>query len=104
MGGGNNDRRSYDTGASGEVQGGLASVVAQLEMVINSRDRAVKRAMADFKADGVDDQYHGVEMRWNRAASEVRAIIGLVRSTLEKNDQTAHTALTKAKNAVDSIM
>ena len=29
----------------------------------------------DFTADGVSDQYHEKEQRWNRAASEVRGII-----------------------------
>ncbi|KIZ13368.1 pore-forming ESAT-6 family protein [Streptomyces natalensis] len=97
------DRRSYDTGASAEAQTNLQSVIARLESLIGERDRQVKAAMADFSADGVSEQYHGAEQRWNRSATEVRSIIHLLRSTLEKNDGTAHTALQRAKAAVDGI-
>ncbi|MBI0296942.1 pore-forming ESAT-6 family protein [Streptomyces sp. PRKS01-29] len=100
---GNQDRRSYDTGASGEVQGTLGVVIGQLERVLTDRDRAVKAAMADFTADGVADEYHGKEARWNKAAAEVRQIIHLVKSTLEKNDGTAQQTLARAKAAVDAI-
>ncbi|GAA1706069.1 pore-forming ESAT-6 family protein [Streptomyces yatensis] len=99
----NQDRRSYDTGASGEVQGSLGLVIGQLERVLTDRDRAVKAAMADFTADGVADEYHGKEARWNKAAAEVRQIIHLVKTTLEKNDGTAQQTLSRAKAAVDAI-
>ncbi|WP_431043420.1 pore-forming ESAT-6 family protein [Streptomyces sp. P1-3] len=97
------DRRSYDSGASGEVQANISVVVARLEQVLNDRDRAVKAAMADFTADGVADEYHAKEVRWNNAAAEVRSIIQLVRTTLEKNDGTAQQTLARAKAAVDGI-
>ncbi|MDG9721531.1 MULTISPECIES: pore-forming ESAT-6 family protein [unclassified Streptomyces] len=99
----NLDRRSYDTGASTEVQGGLQGIVGQLERVLTDRDKAVKAAMADFQADGVSDEYHGKEVRWNRAADEVRSIIQLVRTTLEDNDGTAQSTMAKARAAVDNI-
>lgn len=99
----NADRRSYDTGASGEVQGSLGGIIAQLEQVIGDRDRQVKAAMSDFQADGVSDQYHGLEQRWNRSADEVRSIIHLLRSTMDKNDGTAHQTMQRAKAAVDGI-
>ncbi|GAA3735539.1 pore-forming ESAT-6 family protein [Streptomyces tremellae] len=97
------DRKSYDTGVSSEVQGTLQGVIGRLEQVLGERDRAVKAAMADFTADGVSDEYHGKEVRWNRAANEVRDIIRLVRGTLEQNDDTAQSTLTRAKSAVDNI-
>ncbi|EFL00809.1 MULTISPECIES: pore-forming ESAT-6 family protein [unclassified Streptomyces] len=97
------DRRSYDTGASGEVQGGLQGIIGRLETVLADRDGAVKAAMADYQADGVSDEYHGKELRWNKAANEVREIIRLVRSTLEDNDATAHSTLAKARSAVENI-
>jgi hypothetical protein len=97
------DRRSYDTAASGEAQGNLQAVLGRLEQVIGERDQAVKAAMSDFQADGVSETYHDKEVRWNRAASEVRGIINLVRTTLEKNDGTAQQTLSQAKAAVDSI-
>ncbi|MBT3151119.1 pore-forming ESAT-6 family protein [Streptomyces sp. CHD11] len=99
----NLDRRSYDTGASSEVQGGLQGIVGQLERVLADRDKAVKAAMADFQADGVSEEYHGKEARWNRAATEVRQIIQLVRTTLEDNDGTAQSTMAKARAAVDNI-
>ncbi|MFF4408275.1 pore-forming ESAT-6 family protein [Streptomyces sp. NPDC002536] len=99
----NADRRSYDTGASGEVQGSLQGIISRLESVLNDRDAAVKAAMADFQADGVSDQYHGKELRWQSAAHEVRQIINLLRNTMEKNDGTAQSTLAKAKAAVDGI-
>ncbi|MER5254513.1 MULTISPECIES: pore-forming ESAT-6 family protein [unclassified Streptomyces] len=100
---GNQDRRSYDTGASSDVQGGLQIIIGQLERVLGDRDRAVKAAMADYQADGVSDDYHGKEVRWNKAANEVREIIRLVRTTLEQNDGTAQSTLARARAAVDNI-
>lgn len=99
----NSDRRSYDLATSSETQGNLQSVVARLEAVINERDSAVKAAMADFQADGVADQYHDKEVRWNTAAGEVRSIISLIRTTLSQNDDTAQTTLSRARSAVDGI-
>ncbi|MFD3578534.1 MULTISPECIES: pore-forming ESAT-6 family protein [unclassified Streptomyces] len=100
---GTQDRRSYDTGASSDVQGGLQIIIGQLERVLGDRDRAVKAAMADYQADGVSDDYHGKEVRWNKAANEVREIIRLVRTTLEQNDGTAQSTLARARAAVDNI-
>ncbi|MFI0261897.1 pore-forming ESAT-6 family protein [Streptomyces sp. NPDC017056] len=97
------DRRSYDTGASTEAQGNVQAVIGRLEQVIAERDAQVKAAMADFTADGVAEEYHGKEMRWNRASQEVKNIIQLLKTTLEKNDATAHQTLARAKSAVDNI-
>ncbi|MEV7205917.1 MULTISPECIES: pore-forming ESAT-6 family protein [unclassified Streptomyces] len=99
----NLDRRSYDTGASADVQTSLQGIIAQLERLLTDRDRAVKAAMAEFQADGVSDEYHGKEVRWNRAATEVREIIRLVRTTMEQNDGTAQSTLARARAAVDNI-
>ncbi|WP_432141884.1 pore-forming ESAT-6 family protein [Streptomyces sp. bgisy084] len=97
------DRRSYDSGASAEAQGNIQAVIARLEQVIAERDAQVKAAMSDFAADGVAEEYHGKEQRWNRASQEVRSIIQLLKTTLEKNDGTAHQTLARAKAAVDNI-
>ncbi|WP_406474375.1 pore-forming ESAT-6 family protein [Streptomyces platensis] len=97
------DRRSYDSGASAEAQGNIQAVIARLEQVIAARDAQVKAAMSDFAADGVADEYHGKEQRWNSASQEVRSIIQLLKTTLEKNDGTAHQTLARAKAAVDNI-
>ncbi|MGA4880086.1 pore-forming ESAT-6 family protein [Streptomyces lydicamycinicus] len=97
------DRRSYDTATSAEAQGNIQAVIARLEQVIAARDAQVKAAMSDFAADGVADEYHGKELRWNRASQEVKSIIQLLKTTLEKNDATAHQTLARAKTAVDNI-
>ncbi|MGW3829428.1 pore-forming ESAT-6 family protein, partial [Streptomyces sp. NPDC005071] len=96
-------RRAYDMGASADAQGNIQVVIARLEEVIAARDGQVKAAMADFTADGVADEYHGKEMRWNRASQEVKSIIQLLKTTLEKNDGTAQHTITRAKAAVDNI-
>ncbi|MCX4533610.1 MULTISPECIES: pore-forming ESAT-6 family protein [unclassified Streptomyces] len=100
---GGSDRRAYDTGASADAQGNIQVVIARLEEVIAARDGQVKAAMADFTADGVSDEYHGKELRWNRASQEVKSIIQLLKTTLEKNDGTAQHTITRAKAAVDNI-
>jgi uncharacterized protein YukE len=97
------DRLSYDTGTSQQVQGDLLAVVGQLEALIGQRDSAVSAAMSDFQADGVSDEYAVVEQRWHRAASEVRQIIDLVKTTLAQNDESATTASTRARAAVQGI-
>jgi hypothetical protein len=99
----NADRRSYDVAASQETQGNLHAIIGRLEALIGQRDTDVKQAMADYHADGVSDQYHDKERRWNAAAGEVRSIIALVRGTLEQNDATAQSTLAQARSAVDAI-
>ena len=97
------DRRSFDTGTSQAVQSDLAGIIARLEATISRRTADVNAAMSDFTADGVSEEYRVVEQRWNTAAIEVRQIIDLVRSTMTKNDESATTALTMARSAVQSI-
>jgi uncharacterized protein YukE len=97
------DRRSYDTGASTEAQGNIQVVIGQLEQVIAARDAQVAAVMTDFAADGVSDDYHAKEKRWKNASQEVKNIIALLKSTLEKNDSTAAQTIQRAKAAVDGI-
>lgn len=103
MGTGGTDRRAYDVGASTEVQGGIKGVIGQLEQVIAAREAQVSAAMSDFAADGVADDYHAKELRWKNASQEVKNIIQLLNTTLEKNDATARQTLQRAKAAVDNI-
>ncbi|WP_433325758.1 pore-forming ESAT-6 family protein [Spirillospora sp. CA-294931] len=98
-----NGRRSYDTGASGEAQTNIQTIVARLEALIGSRDTDVKTAMSDFEASGVSDEYNAKEIKWHTAANETREIIRLVKSTLESNDGHAQTALGQASSAVQAI-
>lgn len=97
------DRRSYCTDASGQVQGDLMGIVGRLEGLIGDRDKQVAKAMSDFQADGVSEEYRTVEVRWNRAATEVRQIIDLVKQTMSRNDEHATTAQSQAAAAVANI-
>jgi len=97
------DRISFDTHVSGAVQGEVATVIARLESLIAARDAQVAAAVADFRADGVSEEYHAVEMRWRRASEEVRAVIDLVREVLQRNDESAVAAASRARAAVLNI-
>jgi|SRR5687768_15282983 hypothetical protein len=96
-------RIAFDTNVSAQVQGDIQALAAQLESLIGQRQADVGQAMADFRADGVDSEYQAVEARWNTAANETKAIVALVRSTLGLNDETASTAISSARNAVQGI-
>lgn len=97
------DRRDYDLGASGNAQDNFNAVAARLEALIDQRDADVKNAMADYQADGSSEEYAGKEQRWNTVATEVRTIINTLRQSLVSNDESAQTALQRAKAAVDAI-
>lgn len=97
------DRRDYDIAASGDAQANFNRVASQLEALIDQHDRDVNAAMADYSADGVSEDYRAKEVRWKDAAAEVRGIITTLRASLERNDETAHTALRRAKTAVDNV-
>jgi len=97
------DRLTYDTDISAQVQGEIQSIVGRLEILIAERDKAVAAAMSDYQADGVSEEYQGVETRWKNAAGEVKEIIRLVRNTLEQNDQTAANTGARARAAVQNI-
>ena len=98
-----NDRREYDIAASQNAQDNFNRVAAQLEAVIDQHDRDVAAAMADYTAEGVSEDYRAKEQRWKAAAGEVRTIITTLRTSLERNDETAQEALRKARAAVESI-
>mgnify|MGYP000923203162 FL=1 len=97
------DRRDYSIAASQNAQDNFNRVAGLLESLIDQRDRDVNAAMADYAADGVSEDYRGKELRWKNAAGEVRSIIQTLRSSLKQNDESAQTALSKARAAVEAI-
>lgn len=97
------DRRDYDIAASQNAQDNFNRVAGQLEALIDQRDKDVQAAMADYSAEGVSEDYRAKELRWKNAAGEVRGIIQTLRSSLERNDESAQEALRKARAAVESI-
>lgn len=97
------DRVSFDTDTSASVQGDIQSIIGRLEALIADREKAVSTAMSDFQADGVSEEYQAVEVRFKNAANETRNIISLVKETLNLNDQTATSAGSRARGAVQNI-
>lgn len=97
------DRRDYDVGASQEAQDNFNRVAARLEALIDQRDADVRAAMSDYSADGVSDDYAAKELRWKNAAAQVRSIIDTLRTSLERSDETAQSAINKAKSAVANM-
>lgn len=97
------DRRDYDIAASQNAQDNFNRVAGQLEALIDQHDRDVQAAMADYSAEGVSEDYRAKELRWKNAAAEVKGIISTLRSSLERNDETANDTLRKARAAVESI-
>lgn len=78
-------------------------MTARLEEVIAASGARAKAAMADFAADGAADECHGKDLRWNRSSQEVKNIIRLLKTTLEKNDGTAQHSATRARASVGTI-
>lgn len=97
------DRRAFDIAASGEAQSNFNTIADRLESLMDQRDADVKAAMSNYQADGVSEEYAAKEAEWNRVAGEVRSTIRTLRSALERNDESARSALSKAKAAVDAI-
>ena len=97
------DRRDYDIPSSQDAQGRFNSVASLLEALIDARNNDVQKAMADYAADGVSDEYLAKELRWRNVADEVKGIIHTLRQSMGSNDETAGHSLQMAKAAVASI-
>jgi hypothetical protein len=97
------DRRSFDLASSAEAQSNFLTIATRIEEVISAREGQVKAAMSSYIADGVDEAYQGKEQVWTQQANHVRDVIRQLRGALEKNDETATNALSRAKSAVDNI-
>lgn len=99
----NSNQISWDDGASGTAVANFNQTASQLESLIAQRDQDVQRAMANYQADGVSDEYRAKEQRWHTAADEVRGIITRLRGSLEESGQIAGTAASQASRAVADI-
>jgi len=97
------DRRSWDDGASDAAVANFNAVASQLEALIGQRDQDVSKAMADYAADGVSDEYRAKEQRWHNAADQVRQIITVLRGSLEESKQIALSTAQRAAQAVADI-
>lgn len=97
------NRNSYDTGASGEVQGTINRLTGQISALIATHRKDVQTALADASAGSVTESYRATEERFNKAADSTLAVIKSLQDTLEANDATAASTLKKAQAAVDGI-
>jgi len=100
-GGGNQmDRNDYNISASETAQANFERIAGLLETALTRRDSDVKQAMAAYQADGVSDQYAGVERQWNQAGTEIRGIITSLRTSLADNDDVARRAMSTAASYI----
>lgn len=97
------DRRSWDDASAETAVENFNRIASQLEGLISQRDADVRRAMADYQADGVSAEYQAKETRWHQVADEVRGIIQKMRASLEDSRDIAGTTSTMAARAVADI-
>jgi hypothetical protein len=94
------DRNDYNVSSSQAAQANFEAVASQLEAALDRRDADVKQAMAEYRADGVSDEYAALEQQWNAAGQQVRSIISTIRGSLAENDDIALRALAQARAAI----
>lgn len=94
------DRNDYSIPASETAQANFETIASTLESALERRDQDVQRAMAEYEATGVSEEYRALEQQWNRVGAEVRTIITAIRTSLQDNDDTARRALQGARAAI----
>ncbi|MDO5084572.1 hypothetical protein EII34_05365 [Arachnia propionica] len=94
------DRNDYNVAASQAAQANFETVATQLEAALDRRDADVKRAMAEYQADGVSEEYAHLERQWNDSGHEVRQTISLMRQSLSDNDDIAVRAGSTARSHI----
>lgn len=100
MYGNKQDRNDYNIGDSESAQENFDRAAQNLESALERRDQDVKNAMADYIADGVSDDYNGMEQQWNQAGIAVRSVIASLRNSMSENDDIARAALSQARAAI----
>lgn len=95
---------AYSLSASSQTQSTLRGVIDRLDAVLDARDAAVRRAMSDYTAHGVDERYRDAEDRWFRAPGQLRETIARLRGALVTADSTARDALAGARAAVSAVV
>jgi len=97
------DRRSWDDGAAEAAVANFNGVASRLEALIAQRDGDVSKAMADYAADGVSEEYRAKEQRWHKVADQVKLIVATLRGSLEQSGEIAGAARQRAAQAVANI-
>lgn len=93
----------YCEASSHQTQGDLTALMGRLETLLTTHDAHVNAMMSQFAMTGVDEQYRGVETVWKNSSDAVHQIINLLRSVLERNDQTAADTIAKCGNVVGGL-
>lgn len=97
------DDEAYSLGASAAAQSTLRSAITRLDAVLDARDAAVREALSDYAAHGVDTLYRDAEHRWSRASGQLRETISSLRDALSTSDATARDALARARAEVSVV-
>ncbi|NJQ17573.1 pore-forming ESAT-6 family protein [Streptomyces bohaiensis] len=97
------NRLAYDTAASGEAAENLKFIIGRLETLMSDHRGDVSKALSDFEATGVSEEYAGVEEQWDKAAGNVQNLITALREVLGENDIAAQAATDRARQAVEAI-
>ena len=93
----------YSKSASAEVQTEISQIVGQLESIISSYEADTNSVMGETVIQGAGETLQEKSKEWNKAAELARGIVDTVRSVMEENDGIADTALSRARNAAESI-
>ncbi|QNE17097.1 hypothetical protein F1D05_03220 [Kribbella qitaiheensis] len=93
-------RTGFDSTASGETQGKITKLSAQIETLLSQHKANVKAMRADATMTKVMDDYDAVEAKFDKAAAEVHTIIKSLSDTLKQYDGIGETAHSAASTAV----
>ena len=91
---------SYDSGATANYEAEVSAITARIEGIIGDRESQKNYVASNYQATDNDADYETVERKWLEAADAVRALVVQARELMEKNDDTAATAHSRAAGAI----
>lgn len=91
---------SYDSGATANYEAEVSAITARIEGIIGDRESQKNYVASNYQATDNDADYETVERKWLEAADAVRALVVQARELMEKNDDTAATAHSRASGAI----
>ncbi|HRO29939.1 MULTISPECIES: hypothetical protein [Micrococcaceae] len=91
---------SYDSGAAASYEAEVAAITGRIEGIIGDRESQKNYVASNYQATDNDADYDMVEQKWLEAADAVRALVVQARELMEKNDDTAATAHSRASGAI----
>ncbi|MGL5853501.1 MAG: hypothetical protein ACRCZD_22180 [Phycicoccus sp.] len=94
---------AYSISSSGQAQQDMRAAGTALLSTIEQRTGDTGVLAAAYHADGVSEDFQGVERLWQQVAEHVRTVMAELEGTLGESDGIATTAMTGARTAVDGI-